>query len=76
MELKDFLYRKNKALYAILLARNADFGASSPDERQELAAEIQTSEKLLIDAVQKSQLLDTEESLACMGHSVASFNLH
>lgn len=32
------------------------------------------AEKILLEAVEKSQLLDTQESLSCLGYSISELN--
>ena len=68
--LKDFLRRKNPTLLALLLAITTDSDQNVGDGR-----ELKQSEHLLEMAVSNASLLDTQESLACLGHSIAEVNL-
>ena len=65
-DLKDFLSRKNPALYGILLARNTN------PQQQNARSELPECLSTLLNTVDNCRLLDTQESLSCLGHSVAA----
>ena len=77
--LKAFLSRYNQTLYGILLARSSiSFDQAcrneSLDSNAQIQANMQESENIIAHTVKNCQLLDTQESLACLGHSVSQFN--